>query len=111
MTTLPGSEAASSSANGVSNDDIKKVSSIIVGSQAGALSIVEGAVDDQDAFDDAILRAQGHDAAMPRSFSIMSALGLGFSITNSWVGYAVSNNLVTEAVHTDICGRATSDKT
>ena len=53
-------------------------------------SIKEGMVNDQAALDDAILRAQGHDAAMPRSFSIMSALGLGFSITNSWVGYAVS---------------------
>ena len=37
--------------------------------------------------DDAVLRAQGHEASMPRSFSMMSALGLGFSITNSWVGY------------------------
>lgn len=33
--------------------------------------------------DDAVLRAQGHEAAMPRSFSVMSALGLGFSFTNS----------------------------
>ncbi|KAL5342282.1 choline transporter [Aspergillus crustosus] len=37
--------------------------------------------------DDAILRANGHTQAMPRQFSWISALGLGFSITNSWVGY------------------------
>ena len=34
-----------------------------------------------------ILRAQGHQVAMQRSFSPLAALGLGFSITNSWVGY------------------------
>ncbi|KGO66091.1 Amino acid/polyamine transporter I [Penicillium expansum] len=37
--------------------------------------------------DDAVLRANGHDAIMPRQFNWVSALGLGFSITNSWVGY------------------------
>ncbi|KXH67038.1 hypothetical protein CSAL01_06580 [Colletotrichum salicis] len=37
--------------------------------------------------DDIILRANGHNTAMRRQFSWMSALGLGFSITNSWVGY------------------------
>ncbi|KAE8381889.1 amino acid/polyamine transporter I [Aspergillus bertholletiae] len=37
--------------------------------------------------DDAILRANGHQSAMPRQFNWLSALGLGFSITNSWVGY------------------------
>ncbi|KAI4244147.1 MAG: hypothetical protein L6R40_003131 [Gallowayella cf. fulva] len=37
--------------------------------------------------DDAYLRAQGHEAALQRSFSPLAALGLGFSITNSWVGY------------------------
>ncbi|KAJ5107336.1 hypothetical protein N7456_004011 [Penicillium angulare] len=37
--------------------------------------------------DDAILRANGHEAAMPRQFNWISALGLGFSITNSWIGY------------------------
>ena len=31
--------------------------------------------------------AQGHKAAMQRSFLPFAALGLGFSITNSWVGY------------------------
>ncbi|GKZ17763.1 hypothetical protein AbraIFM66951_010831 [Aspergillus brasiliensis] len=36
--------------------------------------------------DDANVRAHGH-SAMPRQFNWISALGLGFSITNSWVGY------------------------
>lgn len=33
------------------------------------------------------LRAQGHEVALQRSFSPLAAIGLGFSITNSWVGY------------------------
>ncbi|GKZ61558.1 hypothetical protein AnigIFM49718_008277 [Aspergillus niger] len=37
--------------------------------------------------DDANVRAHGHAQAMPRQFNWISALGLGFSITNSWVGY------------------------
>ena len=41
----------------------------------------------QDLRSNAILLAQGHKAAMQRSFSLFAALGLGFSITNSWVGY------------------------
>ena len=41
----------------------------------------------QDLKSNAILLAQGHKAAMRRSFSPFAALGLGFSITNSWVGY------------------------
>ena len=41
----------------------------------------------QDLRSNAILLAQGHRAAMRRSFSPFAALGLGFSITNSWVGY------------------------
>lgn len=41
----------------------------------------------QDLKSNAILLAQGHEAAMKRSFSPFAALGLGFSITNSWVGY------------------------
>ena len=36
---------------------------------------------------DVILLAQGHKAAMRRSFSPFAALGFSFSITNSWVGY------------------------
>ena len=41
----------------------------------------------QDSQSDAILLAQGHKAAMRRSFSPIAAIGLSFSITNSWVGY------------------------
>lgn len=41
----------------------------------------------QDLQSNAILKAQGHIPAMERSFSPFAALGLGFSITNSWVGY------------------------
>lgn len=40
--------------------------------------------------DDAILRANGHKPELKRQFSWISALGLGFSITNSWAGYLVS---------------------
>ena len=40
--------------------------------------------------DDEILRTQGHEAEMPRSFSPIAAVGLAFSITGSWVGYASS---------------------
>ncbi|KAJ5775639.1 amino acid/polyamine transporter I [Penicillium nucicola] len=36
--------------------------------------------------DDEVLRAQGHEAALKRSFSILASLGLAFNITNSWVG-------------------------
>ena len=43
--------------------------------------------DQQDTQDDAVLLAQGHKAAMRRSFSPFAAIGLSFSITNSWVGY------------------------
>ena len=43
--------------------------------------------DRQGSQSDAVLLAQGHKAAMRRSFSPFAALGLGFSITNSWVGY------------------------
>ncbi|KAL8710611.1 MAG: hypothetical protein Q9220_004835 [cf. Caloplaca sp. 1 TL-2023] len=38
-------------------------------------------------FDDANLRAQGHEAALQRSFTPLAALGLGFGILQSWVGY------------------------
>ena len=41
----------------------------------------------QDLKSNAVLLAQGHKSAMQRSFSPFAALGFGFSITNSWVGY------------------------
>ncbi|KAL3475488.1 amino acid/polyamine transporter I [Aspergillus californicus] len=40
-----------------------------------------------DNIDDLVLRANGHTAELKRQFNWLSALGLGFSITNSWVGY------------------------
>lgn len=43
-----------------------------------------------DDLDDVILRANGHEAVLERQFSWISAFGLGFSITNSWLGYLVS---------------------
>lgn len=39
--------------------------------------------------DDTILRINGHEAVLERRFSWISALGLAFSITNSWIGYLV----------------------
>lgn len=42
---------------------------------------------DRHHLDDEQLRAQGHQAALERSFSPLAAIGLAFSITNSWVGY------------------------
>ncbi|KAL2052038.1 hypothetical protein ABVK25_007730 [Lepraria finkii] len=47
---------------------------------------LESLTDSSD-LDNANLRAQGHEAALQRSFSPLAAIGLGFSITNSWVGY------------------------
>ena len=49
-----------------------------------------GSLKDIENLDDAILQANGHTAAMPRQFRWLSALGLAFSITNSWIGYLVS---------------------
>ena len=40
--------------------------------------------------DDVVLHANGHRAEMPRQFNWFSALGLSFSITDSWMGYMVS---------------------
>ena len=44
---------------------------------------------DSEVIDDVINRANGHETAMQRQFKWISALGLAFSITNSWVGYLV----------------------
>lgn len=49
-------------------------------------TVEETSLEDED---DAVLRANGHEAVMPRQFNWISALGLGFSITNSWIGYLV----------------------
>lgn len=64
--------------------------------------------------DDVVLRANGHEAVLQRQFKWISALGLGFSITNSWIGYLVSlrhpdtQSLVENA---DLLARATLDRT
>lgn len=52
-------------------------------------SIREGSIDDVTALDNVILKAKGHDATVSWSFSMLSALGLGFSVTISSVGYLV----------------------
>ncbi|KAL8702394.1 MAG: hypothetical protein Q9201_004439 [Fulgogasparrea decipioides] len=52
----------------------------------GSETALETVGDSYD-LDNANLRAQGHEAALQRSFSPLAALGLGFSITNSWNGY------------------------
>ncbi|KAL4991693.1 amino acid/polyamine transporter I [Aspergillus falconensis] len=51
--------------------------------------ISTGIFTDTDAIniDDLILQANGHKPELRRQFNWLSALGLGFSITNSWVGY------------------------
>ncbi|KAI9146855.1 choline transporter [Paramyrothecium foliicola] len=50
------------------------------------VSVAQGAAPSVDV-DDAILRANGHNSELKRQFNWLSALGLGFSITNSWAGY------------------------
>lgn len=54
-------------------------------------SVLEG---DSKEVDDAILHAQGHEAVrvLTRQFNWISALGLAFSVTNSWIGYLVKMN-------------------
>ncbi|KAK1848901.1 amino acid transporter [Colletotrichum chrysophilum] len=51
-------------------------------------SVILGELHGMD--DDAILRAQGHAPALKRTFNTLGTLGLGFSITNSWLSYASS---------------------
>ncbi|KAI9043603.1 amino acid transporter [Aspergillus affinis] len=44
--------------------------------------------------DDAVLQAQGHVAELDRSFSWVGAIGLAYSIVNSWLTYACSFGMV-----------------
>lgn len=37
---------------------------------------------------DNVLMAQGHAPVLNRAFNLLGSLGLGFSITNSWLSYA-----------------------
>ncbi|KAL9059283.1 MAG: hypothetical protein Q9206_001559 [Seirophora lacunosa] len=59
---------------------------VTTSSDDGTELALESLGNSQD-LDSTNLRAQGHEAALKRSFSLLSALGLGFSITSSWVGY------------------------
>ncbi|KAL9016756.1 MAG: hypothetical protein Q9185_005930 [Variospora sp. 1 TL-2023] len=59
---------------------------VVNSSDDGTELALESLGSSQD-LDSTHLRAQGHEAALKRSFSLLSALGLGFSITSSWVGY------------------------
>ncbi|KAF5647835.1 calcium-independent phospholipase [Fusarium tjaetaba] len=54
----------------------------------GRVENVESFSKSPDAVDDNILLAQGHAPVMRRSFDLLGTLGLGFSITNSWVSNA-----------------------
>lgn len=53
----------------------------------GGTELARDSSRDRQDLDSANLRAQGHEAALQRSFSLLAALGFGFSITNSWAGY------------------------
>ena len=67
------------------NEDLHPIPSV---SEGAVKQLQEGKT--TDAVDDAVLRLNGHEAVLERQFSWISALGLAFSITNSWVGYLVS---------------------
>lgn len=56
---------------------------------SGKEELIVGIINTVEDADDVVLRANGHDPAMQRQFKWLSALGLAFSITNSWVGYLV----------------------
>lgn len=68
-------------------DVLVRVDTTTAGEVEDLLSRVETAAADE--IDDAILRANGHEAVLQRQFRWLSALGLAFSITNSWIGYLV----------------------
>ncbi|GAB1210780.1 hypothetical protein APSETT445_009578 [Aspergillus pseudonomiae] len=52
--------------------------------------VVEQLSDESLAPDDAVLQAQGHRPELARSFSWVGAIGLSFSIANSWLGYGAT---------------------
>ncbi|KAF4470382.1 choline transporter [Fusarium albosuccineum] len=54
--------------------------------EADRESVAHGIIIGDD-IDDAVLRANGHKSDLKRQFNWISALGLGFSITNSGAGY------------------------
>ncbi|KAJ5722624.1 amino acid/polyamine transporter I [Penicillium malachiteum] len=79
MTDAKGAQSGGSDASELHVEDIVDVSTDI---QPAISKVTLG--------DDDLLRAQGHESVMKRSFSLLSSLGLAFSITNAWVG-ALSN--------------------
>lgn len=98
------------------DDDV--IEDIVVESKTDArdgddvVTIEEGNVFDpkQDA-DAAVLAANGHETAMRRSFSWLAALGLGFSITNSWVRYLVRlDSRTTIGLFAKVLNRAALDR-
>ena len=47
-------------------------------------------VGDVQAVRDELVTAQGHARVLRKNFSTLASLGLGFGITNSWIGYAAA---------------------
>lgn len=45
---------------------------------------------DVQAVRDELVEAQGHARVLRKNFSTLASLGLGFGITNSWIGYAAA---------------------
>lgn len=80
--TVPHADPAAMAAKGFAKDAASNES-------LHRLSISHGTLEPYANIDDAILRANGHDQVLKRQFSWVSALGLSFSITNSWIGYLV----------------------
>ncbi|KAK9237334.1 amino acid/polyamine transporter I [Lipomyces kononenkoae] len=58
---------------------------------ASTAVIESSPVSDPDTdIDETQLRANGHVGELPRRFGLLSLLGLGFNITNSWIGLTAS---------------------
>lgn len=53
-------------------------------------STVSLSVGNSETINGEIVGAQGHSQVLRKDFSTLASLGLGFSITNSWIGYAAS---------------------
>lgn len=71
----------------MSDDKLAELGLHVVTSASELKGEVDNLVPNLDA---QILVAVGYEAALPRNYSVLNGLGLGFSITNSWVGYIAS---------------------
>ncbi|KAM5343328.1 hypothetical protein ACJ41O_014294 [Fusarium nematophilum] len=71
-------------AQNTAGEDIAKVKT----SGTNDSEVGVGTVGKVEDIDDNILLAQGHVPVLKRSFDLLGTLGLGFSITNSWLSYA-----------------------